>query len=169
MGTRAFRIPGGNFSGAKSQKITILRTVSWRREFSFHATKRPKIFNSWKGTLPFLFREEFSGAETSETMVISRTVSRLFRRRREYAFSVSETSKNCHLPNGKPAVSYFGRKYFHVPKRRNNEPLCQRREYAFSGSKTYKNGHFANQKPAISSFGSKCFSDAEATEKIFIF
>ena len=134
------------------------------------------MVNSWKGTLPFLFREEFSGAETSETMVISRTVSRLFRRRREYAFSVSETSKNFHLQKGKPAVSYFGRKYFHVPKRRNNEHFANSKatimptaRIRFLRLENVQKWALCNQKPAISSFGSKCFSDAEATEKIFIF
>ena len=63
-------------------------------------------------------------------MVISRTVSRPFRRRPEYAFPGSETSKYGHIANGNPVVSYLGRRIFHVPKRR-------------------KNGHFANGKPPV--------------------
>ena len=65
-------------------------------------------------------------------MVISRTVSWPFRRRRENALSSFETSKNGHFVNGNPAVS----------------PVARNR---FSGSETSeKNGQFANRKPAVS-------------------
>ena len=57
----------------------------------------------------FIFREEiFSSAETSEKIVISRTVSRPFRRRPEYVFSGSKTSKNVHFTNGNPAFLISG-------------------------------------------------------------
>ena len=60
-----------------------------------------------------LFRNNiFSGVETSRRMFISRTASRPFRRRREYAFSGSKTSKNCHFATGKPAVCFSETQYF---------------------------------------------------------
>lgn len=76
-------------------------------------------------------------------MVISRTASRPFRRRREYVFSGSEKSKSGHFANRNTSVSYFGRKFFRfrnvgkiVILRMVSHPFRGRREYWFSGSET---------------------------------
>ena len=96
--------------------------------------------------------ETFSVAETSVKMDISLTVSRPFRRRREYAFSGSETSKNCYFANEDPAFSARMRKIFSCPEKSEkmvisgtvSRPFRRRRENAFSSSETSKNGHFTN-------------------------
>ena len=97
-------------------------------------------------------------------MVISGTVSRPFRRRPEYAFPGWETTKNCHFVNGNPAVSYYGWKIFHVPKRRKNghfatvsRPFRWKLQYAFWCTETSKNGQLVKGKPAVSYLGRKIF------------
>ena len=72
-------------------------------------------------------------------MVISRKLSRPFRRKRTKAFSSSETSQNVHFANGNPAVSPLERKRFSGPVTSGkivisgtvSRPFRRKRENAF--------------------------------------
>ena len=115
-GTRPFNISRENFLGTEtSLKIDISRTVRepLRRTavYAFQAPKRPKIITSRTGAWPFHFSVgSISGAETFKIDILQ-TVSRRLRRRAEYAFSGSETSKNCHFPNGRAALNFSVRQF----------------------------------------------------------
>ena len=182
-GTCTIRRWGKLFHVPKLPKKKIIsgpvsRPFRRRREYAFSVSETSKNghFAYGNPAVTSFGRKHFSGAETSEKMVISRTVSWPFRRRREYAFSGSESSKNGHFANGNTADSTFGKKRFSLSEtserliipRAVSRPFRPRREYAFSGSETSKNGHFAKGNLAVSSFGRKHFSGAEKSEKMVI-
>ena len=87
----------------------------------FQALKRPKMALRERESSRFADGEEtFFRLRNVGKTVISRSTSRPFRRRRENAFSSSETSENGHFANGNPAISPVARKRLLVSKRRKN-------------------------------------------------
>ena len=153
-GTRPFRRWRGNvFSSRNVGKMVISGTVSLpfrrKRENAFSSSETSKNGHMANGNQAIspMARKHFSGPETSEKIVISGTVSLPLRRRRENAFSSSETSKNCHFANGNPADSPVATKH-----------VCRSRNVG-------KNCHFSNGKPAVSPEARKRFFKLRNVQK----
>ena len=91
-------------------------------------------------------------------MVISGTVRRPLRRRTENDFSSSETSKNVHIVNGKPAVSPVARIHFSGPEK-TEKIVISGTEGAgcFAGSEKTVSQDPKRQKMFISQTGTRTF------------
>ena len=91
----------------KSLKTRFLSISKWTSLLDGTAPKRPKMFTSRPGTQPYNFSVvKFLSAETCSKIDNLQTISRKHLWRAEFASSVSETSKNGHIPYGSRTFSF---------------------------------------------------------------